>query len=77
LLQDKGVLRGHQKVITAQGGGEITSGTFSPTLQQSIALARLPLAWPIGDIVEVEIRDKRLKAKVVNPVFARNGKAVI
>ena len=77
VLQDKGVLRGHQKVITAQGEGEITSGTFSPTLQQSIALARLPLGVAIGDIVEVEIRDKRLKAKVVKPVFARNGKAVI
>jgi aminomethyltransferase len=42
LLLDKGVLRAHQKVVTAQGEGEITSGTFSPTLQQSIALARLP-----------------------------------
>jgi aminomethyltransferase len=77
LLLDKGVLRGHQKVFTAQGQGEITSGTFSPTLQQSIALARLPLGVAIGDSVEVEIRDKRLKAKVVKPVFARNGKAVI
>jgi aminomethyltransferase len=77
VLQDKGVLRGHQKVITTLGEGEITSGTFSPTLQQSIALARLPLGVAIGDIVDVEIRDKRLKAKVVKPVFARNGKAVI
>jgi aminomethyltransferase len=77
VLQDKGVLRGHQKVFAAQGEGEITSGTFSPTLQQSIALARLPLGVAIGDIVEVEIRDKRLKAKVVKPVFARNGKAVV
>ena len=40
---DKGVLRGHQKVMTGHGDGEITSGSFSPTLQQSIALARLPL----------------------------------
>ncbi|MCP5269004.1 MAG: glycine cleavage system aminomethyltransferase GcvT [Zoogloeaceae bacterium] len=77
VLQDKGVLRGHQKVITAQGDGEITSGTFSPTLQQSIALARLPLGVAIGDQVEVEIRDKRLKAKVVKPTFARNGKALV
>ncbi|MBI2309203.1 MAG: glycine cleavage system aminomethyltransferase GcvT [Rhodocyclales bacterium] len=77
VLQDKGVLRGHQKVITAHGDGEITSGTFSPTLQQSIALARLPLGVAIGDIVDVEIRDKRLKAKVVKPVFARNGKALV
>ena len=77
ILLDKGVLRGHQRVITKQGDGEITSGTFSPTLQQSIALARLPLGVQIGDEVEVDIRGKLLKAKVTKPVFARNGKAVI
>jgi aminomethyltransferase len=77
LLLDKGVLRGHQQVITKQGNGEITSGSFSPTLQQSIALARLPLGVQIGDEVEVDIRGKLLKAKVTKPVFARNGKAVI
>lgn len=77
LLLDKGVLRGHQTVVTKQGNGEITSGSFSPTLQQSIALARLPLGVAIGDEVEVDIRGKLLKAKVVKPVFARNGKAVI
>jgi aminomethyltransferase len=76
ILLDKGVLRGHQQVITKQGDGEITSGSFSPTLQQSIALARLPLGVAIGDEVEVDIRGKRLKAKVTKPVFARNGKAV-
>jgi len=77
ILLDKGVLRGHQTVITKQGNGEITSGSFSPTLQQSIALARLPLGVQIGDEVEVDIRGKLLKAKVSKPVFARNGKAVI
>lgn len=77
ILLDKGVLRGHQQVVTKQGIGEITSGSFSPTLQQSIALARLPLGVAIGDEVEVDIRGKLLKAKVVKPVFARNGKAVI
>ena len=77
ILLDKGVLRGHQKVITKQGDGEITSGSFSPTLQQSIALARLPLGIQIGDEVEVDIRGKLFKAKVTKPVFARNGKAVI
>jgi len=76
ILLDKGVLRGHQTVITKQGNGEITSGTFSPTLQQSIALARLPLGVTIGDEVEVDIRGKLLKARVVKPVFVRNGKAV-
>jgi aminomethyltransferase len=77
LLLDRGVLRAHQKVITPQGEGETTSGSFSPTLNQSIALARLPLGVAIGSEVEVEIRDKRLKARVVKPVFVRNGKPLI
>jgi aminomethyltransferase len=73
LLLDRGVLRAHQKVITPRGEGEITSGTFSPSLNQSIALARLPASVAIGSEVEVEIRDKRLKARVVKPSFVRNG----
>ena len=77
ILLDKGVLRAHQKVNCAQGEGEITSGTFSPTLQQSVALARLPLGVAFGDTVTVTIRDKQLAAKVVKPCFARNGKACI
>lgn len=76
VLLDRGVLRAHQKVITPNGEGEITSGTFSPTLEKSIALARLPMGTQIGDTVEVEIRDKRLKAQVVKPNFARHGKAL-
>ena len=77
LLKDRGVLRSHQHVITKQGIGETTSGSFSPTLQRSIAFARVPLGVNIGDEVEVEIRDKRLKARVVKPNFARHGKALI
>ena len=78
LLLDKGgVLRAHQKVVTTHGEGEITSGTFSPTLQQSIALARLPLAAAVGDTAEVEIRGKRLAARIVKPCFVRNGKALV
>ena len=77
LLLDRGVLRAHQKIFTAQGEGEITSGSFSPSLNQSIALARLPMGVGIGTEVEVEIRDKRLKARVVKPAFVRNGKNLI
>lgn len=77
VLLDKGVLRGHQKVVTAQGEGEITSGTFAPTLEKSIALARLPIGVAIGDTVDVDIRGKLLKARVVKPVFARNGKSLV
>ena len=76
LLLDKGVLRAHQKVITPLGDGEITSGTFSPTMNQSIALARLPAGTAIGSEVDVEIRDKRLKTRVVKPSFVRHGKVL-
>ncbi len=77
VLLDKGVLRAHQQVITAQGEGEITSGTFSPTLQQSIALARLPAGAAVGESVKVQIRDKQLNARIVKPCFVRHGKAMI
>jgi aminomethyltransferase len=78
LLQDAGgVLRAHQKVHTAHGDGEVTSGTFSPTLGKSIALARLPKGVALGDNVEVAVRDKRLAARVVKPPFARNGKPLV
>ncbi len=76
VLLDRGVLRSHQKVHTAHGEGEITSGSFSPTLNQSIALARVPKDVQIGDQVQVAIRDKMLAAKVVKYPFVRNGKAL-
>ena len=76
-LLDRGVLRGHQKVFAPQGEGEITSGSFSPTLNASIALARIPAGINLGDTVDVEIRDKRLKALVVKYPFVRNGKALV
>ena len=74
---DRGVLRSHQKVLTKNGDGEITSGTFSPTMEKSIALARIPLGIAPGQEVEVEIRDKNLRAKVVKYPFVRNGKILI
>ena len=76
LLEDKGVLRGHQKVYAAGAGeGEITSGTYSPTLERSIALARVSAAS--ASPVEVDIRGKRLRARIVRPPFVRHGKAQI
>jgi aminomethyltransferase len=78
ILREKGgVLRAHQKVVTDNGDGEITSGTFSPTMQQAIALARLPLGVAVGDTVQVEIRDKKLAASVVKLPFVRNGKILV
>ncbi|NMM35979.1 MAG: glycine cleavage system aminomethyltransferase GcvT [Glaciimonas sp.] len=78
ILREKGgVLRAHQKVATDKGQGEITSGTFSPTMQQAIALARLPLGIEVGDTVQVDIRDKQLTATVVKLPFVRHGKILI
>jgi aminomethyltransferase len=78
LLVDKGgVLRSHQKVVTAKGDGEITSGTFSPTLGKSIALARVPVGVAPGDTVAVEVRDRKLNARVVKPPFVRNGVVLV
>jgi aminomethyltransferase len=77
LVDRGGVLRGHQAVHTAHGNGEITSGTFSPTMQQSIALARVPNDVAPGDMVDVAVRDKRLRARVVKPPFVRNGKVLV
>jgi len=97
LLEDRGVLRSHQKVFTdgAAGNGagadadrgvtaaigqrsavgEVTSGTFSPTLNRSIALARVPAA--VGPRVQVDIRGKLHAAGVVKPPFVRHGKILI
>jgi aminomethyltransferase len=78
LLHGKGgILRSHQTVHTSRDGGEITSGTFSPTLSQSIALARVPVGVVPGDTVGVDIRDKRLLARVVKPPFVRQGKVLV
>ncbi|MDR5772890.1 glycine cleavage system aminomethyltransferase GcvT [Caballeronia sp. LP006] len=72
-----GVLRAHQKVVTAHGEGEITSGTFSPSMQESIAFARVPTQVAIGDTVQVLIRDKQVAARVVKLPFVRNGKTLV
>jgi len=78
VLQDAGgVLRAHQRVHTGNGHGEVTSGTFSPTLARSIALARVPAAVRPGDTVHVEVRDRRLAAGVVKPPFVRNGRSLL
>ena len=76
VLSDRAVLRSHQKVIVPSiGEGEVTSGTFSPTLERSIGLARVPSQT--GDRCEVEIRGRLINAAVVRPPFVRHGKTVI
>lgn len=75
VLEERGVLRNHQKVIAeGVGEGEITSGGFSPTLGCAIALARVPSN--IGSHCHVMVRDKLLPVRVIKPPFVRNGKKV-
>ncbi|NWA04222.1 glycine cleavage system aminomethyltransferase GcvT [Pseudomonas gingeri] len=76
VLEERGVLRAHQVVRIADiGEGEITSGSFSPTLSKSIALARVPSAT--ADRAEVEIRGKWYPVRVVRPTFVRHGKTLV
>ena len=75
VLLDKGVLRNHLKVVTGEGDGEITSGSYSPSLQKSIAMARIPAG--VSGQVEVEMRNKLLKAEVVKLPFVREGKSML
>jgi aminomethyltransferase len=72
LLEDRGVLRNHQTVIVdGVGEGEITSGGFSPTLERSIALARVPAGD--YDRAQVDVRGKLLNVRIVKTPFVRNG----
>jgi aminomethyltransferase len=73
VLEGRGILRPHQKVLTARGEGETTSGGFAPTLQKAIAFARIPAG--ADDSCEVEIRGKLLPARIVKAPFVRNGVA--
>jgi aminomethyltransferase len=78
VLEDGGgVLRAHQRVATSAGDGEITSGTFSPTMKKSIALARLPAGVADGDTVQVDVRGRALAARVVKPPFVRQGRILV
>ena len=77
VLIERGVLRAHQEVETRNGRGEITSGSYSPTLDTSIALARLPIGVQAGESVTVKIRDKWLSARTVKYPFVRNGRSLV
>jgi len=77
ILQDKGVLRAHQEVIVAGTDlrGELTSGTFSPTMQKAIGFARVPLE--AKETCQVAIRKKQLNTQIVKLPFVRNGKILV
>ena len=79
VMTEKGVLRNELPVrftdkLGNQHEGHITSGTFSPTLGYSIALARVPVG--IGETAIVQIRNREMPVKVTKPIFVRAGKPV-
>jgi aminomethyltransferase len=78
VMDEKGVLRHGQRVLTAHGDGEILSGTFSPTLGKAIAFARVPageIALGSDGRTRVEIRGREVPVRVVRFPFVREGKA--
>jgi aminomethyltransferase len=72
VMDEKGVLRHGQTVLTDAGNGEILSGTFSPTLGKAIAFARVP-SGELG-AVRVDIRGREVPVRVVKFPFVRDGK---
>ncbi|RTZ61352.1 MAG: hypothetical protein DSZ33_01200 [Gammaproteobacteria bacterium] len=78
VLEDKGVLRNHQAVLCGDyGEGEITSGSFSPTLGKAIAMARIPAAVPADAELAVDMRGKPKKVRQTKMPFVRDGKPLI
>ena len=72
-----GLMRARQAVRSAHGEGMVTSGSFSPTMRVSIALARLTPESRPGERVQVAVRDKLLDARLVRPPFVRHGKILV
>lgn len=77
VLRERGVLRAEQILSSGDSAeqGVITSGTFSPSLGYSIALARVPVGF--RDSCQVDIRGKSVTLAIVKPSFVRHGQAVI
>jgi aminomethyltransferase len=73
IMDDKGVLRHGQRVVTPAGDGEILSGGFSPTIGKSIAFARVPAGAHDG--LQADIRGKLVPVRAVKYPFVRDGKA--
>jgi len=75
MLGGRGVMRRGQRVITASGEGLVTSGGFSPTMNCSIGLARVPVG--AAGACEVEIRGVRHPARLLRPPFVRRGRVLV
>lgn len=71
LVTGRGIPRAHC-VVSGEAGtevGEVTSGTFSPTLKQGIGLAQLDRSVPLGAQVSIDVRGRSVPATVVKPPF--------
>lgn len=77
VLEGKGVIRDGCEVQTESGSGVVTSGSYSPTIEASIALARIPINIPAGSKVQVVIRGRSIDAQVTKPAFVSNGKNIL
>ncbi len=75
ILEDRGIMRHGQRVMTGAGDGTVTSGGFSPTMQRSIALARIPV--DANGTCQVQIRNDKRNAKIVRPPFVRRGRVLV
>ncbi|MFH1263411.1 MAG: glycine cleavage system aminomethyltransferase GcvT [Pseudomonadota bacterium] len=67
---DRGIPRPHYEIYSAgRKIGEVTSGTFSPTLKQGVGLAMLPAELKEGNELSVRIREKDNRAAITKPPF--------
>lgn len=66
IFTDRGIPRADMKVRNESGAeiGIVTSGTYSPTLKQGVALALIDPAVKVGEVVDVDVRGRLIKASV-------------
>ncbi len=70
-MVERGIARDHYPVsVDGAEVGQVTSGSFAPSLQKSVGLIYLPIQYgKIGQPLQVEIRGKQVQAKVVKTPF--------
>src|SRR5690606_22011644 len=75
LVTGRGIPRAGQAVLDTDGNkvGEVTSGTFSPTLEQGVALALLDRGVEEGTAVTIDVRGRSVEAEVKKPPFVQGG----
>ncbi len=74
-FEGRGVPRPHMAVLAPDGSavGETTSGTFSPTLRTGIALALVDPALGFDEVVQVDVRGRRIPARIVRLPFVSSS----